>query len=81
MNSRLGSLSLLDNNHVVLDTSTSSILKENPAKSLESGGRIRCLLKQPRDCEAAFGVDNLHVCCSSCITLTYSRCAGFISGF
>ncbi|VDK21331.1 unnamed protein product [Taenia asiatica] len=59
-NSRLGGLSLLDNAHVVLDTSTSSILKDNPTQSPESGGRIRCLLRQPRDCEAAFGVDNLH---------------------
>ncbi|KAL5971294.1 hypothetical protein TSMEX_000974 [Taenia solium] len=59
-NSRLGGLSLLDNTHVVLDTSVSSILKGNPTQSPESGGRIRCLLKQPRDCEAAFGVDNLH---------------------
>ncbi|CDI97053.1 conserved hypothetical protein [Echinococcus multilocularis] len=60
MNSRLGDLLLLDNAHVVLDTSASSILKENPTTSPASGGRIRCLLKQPRNCEAAFGVDNLH---------------------
>ncbi|EUB64149.1 hypothetical protein EGR_00693 [Echinococcus granulosus] len=60
MNSRLGDLSLLDNTHVVLDTSASSILKDNPTTSPASGGRIRCLLKQPHNCEAAFGVDNLH---------------------
>ncbi|VDM18546.1 unnamed protein product [Hydatigera taeniaeformis] len=59
MNSRLGQLSLRDNNHVVLDTSKSSILKDIPL-SLEGGTRFRCLLKQPRDCEAAFGVENLH---------------------
>ncbi|KAL5105497.1 hypothetical protein TcWFU_005935 [Taenia crassiceps] len=75
MNSRLGDLSLLDNTHVVLDTSTSSILKENKTKSPESGGRIRCLLKQPRDCEAAFGVDNLHPLGGSMKAMTIAQAA------
>ncbi|VDD80645.1 unnamed protein product [Mesocestoides corti] len=59
MNSRLGSLTFPDESHVLLDTSTSSILEGASAKP-DNGARIRCHLKQPSDVEEAFAVDQLH---------------------
>ncbi|VDO03886.1 unnamed protein product [Rodentolepis nana] len=60
MNTRLGTLTLSDSSHVVLDASESALLIGNVNKSSEVCDRIRGQIKQPLGKDSSFGFNSLH---------------------
>nr|CUU99002.1 hypothetical transcript [Hymenolepis microstoma] len=60
INTRLGTLTLSDSSHVVLDASESTLLMGNENKSSEVCDRIRGQIKQPLGKGSSFGFNSLH---------------------